>query len=87
MKLTLSLSGGYTGLTKENTIDLSSLDESTRSALLKYFRNSDPLDPNRNIIESWSLDDKEIPVKREELPAQLQNLYKQMKKDLKYDKE
>ena len=87
MKLTFSISGGFTGLSKEKSIDVNSLDEKTREALKQFFEETPPGTSRSNVMESWTLDgQKEIPVSRHELPPSLQSLYDQMKKNLSYDK-
>lgn len=84
MKLTLSVGGGVTGLTKENTIDINTLDESTRKALMEYISSSSQKSP-RNLRESWSLnDDEEVPIDRSKLNDKLEKLYTTMQKNLSY---
>ena len=86
MKLTLTVGGGATGLAKEHSIDVGSLDQQTHTALLEYIRNSGPLRPS-NFYESWCLDDgKEVPVDRNRMSAALQQLYDEMKKKVHYPK-
>ncbi len=88
MKLTLSVSGGFTGLLKEKTIDVNSLDEKTRASLIKYFEESKSASPAANLLESWSLDNQnEILIQRQKLTPELKKLYNQMKKNLAYIKE
>ena len=80
MKLTLSAGGGVTGLAKEHTIEVSSLDEVTRAALIKYFDSSSSQSP-RNFNETWSLDDKkEVPIELGKMSDELRRLYSEMKK-------
>ena len=87
MKLTLSVSGGFTGLTKEETIELGSLDEKTRTSLLQYFEEKKPPSLTRGVTETWVLNDKEeIEVDVKKLPPELKSLYSVMKKSLTYKK-
>jgi hypothetical protein len=84
MKLTLSAGGGVTGLAKEHTIEVNSLDETTRAALIKYFDNSSGQSP-RNFNETWSLDDeREVPIDFGKMNEELRRLYNEMKKRLGY---
>jgi len=84
MKLTLTVGGGATGLAKEHSIDMGSLDQHTHDALLEYINASGPLRPS-NFYESWALNDgKEVPIDRTRMNAALIRLYEEMKKKLSY---
>ena len=84
MKLTLSAGGGYTGQTKEYSITLGSLDETTRQALFEYMAANAHRKP-ANYNDAWSLDDgREVIVDADSLPASLRDLYTGMKAKLKY---
>jgi|GraSoiStandDraft_8_1057269.scaffolds.fasta_scaffold1115092_1 hypothetical protein len=84
MKLTLSVAGGFTGLAKECSVDLGNLDAETKNKVIEYFNKPALLNQHRNYTESWKLDDREVPVNKKELPAELQDLYEEMKKGLEY---
>lgn len=87
MKLTFSISGGFTGLSKEMTIDVNALDGETRDALLDFFEKATSTKSRSNVMESWTLNgEKEILLNRHELPASLKSLYDRMKKDVSYTK-
>ena len=84
MKLTLSAGGGVTGLSKEHSIDLDSLDATTRAALINYFDNSNTQRP-RNFNETWSLgDEKEVPIDISKMSEELKRLYNEMKEKSGY---
>lgn len=84
MKLTLYSGGGVTGLAKECTVDVNTLDESTRAALLKYIDSCSYAIP-MNLNESWSLDgDKEVPIDTGKMNKELKQLYRTMKEKLSY---
>jgi len=87
MKLTLLSGGGFTGLTKEHSIDLNSLDEHTRSALMEYFKHSSNKKSFTNVHESWALDDAhEAPIEKGRMNNELLKLYNEMKENLSYKK-
>ena len=84
MKLTLSVGGGFTGLSKENTVDVDSLDKNTVAALMDYINSSDHKPP-MNLNEVWCLnDDKEVPIDKNKMNDKLKQLYDKMKKNLSY---
>jgi hypothetical protein len=84
MKLTLSVGGGFTGLTQQSSIDVDSLDENTRAALLNYIDKSGKASP-KNWNENWILDDeKEVPIDNSKLSDELKQLYNRMKENLSY---
>ena len=84
MKLTLSVGGGFTGLFKEHSIDVTSLNEATSKALLAYINEVDQKKPT-NFNESWTLDEeKEVPIVEDKMSDELKDLYGKMKKKLRY---
>jgi hypothetical protein len=84
MKLTLSVGGGFTGLIQESSIDVDSLDESTREALLDYISRSEPAMP-MNLNETWIWnDEKEVPIDCSKMNSELRELYDQMKEKLSF---
>ena len=84
MKLTLSAGGGVTGLSKENTVDIDSLDKNTVASLMEYINSSDHKIP-MNFSESWCLNDgKEVPINKDKMNDKLKQLYDSMKKGLNY---
>ena len=84
MKLTLSIGGGITGLTKVHSVDTNTLDKNTVAALMDYI-NSSEQKMTLNFNETWSLDDeKEVPIDKNKMNDQLKHLYERMKKDLSY---
>lgn len=86
MKLTLSSGGGFTGLTKEHSIDTGALDDKTHSALMEYM-NSSTAKPPGNVNEQWLLDDnKEVPIDLDKMDPHLVKLYNDMRSKLAYVK-
>jgi len=84
MKLTLSVGGGATGLVKECSIDISSLDENTHQALMTYMDTVVRHKP-AGFNETWSLnDEKEVPIDKDKMNRELQQLYRTMKQNLQY---
>jgi hypothetical protein len=87
MKLILSVSGGITGIPKESSLELSTLDKKTREELLQYFRENPAAKQESTFSECWVLDNgQETPIRKKEMPAVLEKLYTEMKKDLQYKK-
>ena len=85
MKLTLSISGGFTGLMKTYSIDMQSLDKKTRDLLISYINKKLSTVPATPLAPCWSLDDhKEITIETKELTPELKVLFEAMKKELRY---
>ncbi len=85
MKLTLSISGGFTGLTKTYSVDIRSLDKKTRDSLVNYINKKSSPAPATPLAPCWSLDDnKEITIETKELTPELKVLFEAMKKELRY---
>jgi hypothetical protein len=87
MTLTLSVSGGFTGLQKQHSINTDSLDASTRNALMTYISKASRNSTSGNITESWSVDnEREVHIDIHQLSPDLKSLYEEMKKNLRHQK-
>ncbi len=86
MKLTLSVGGGVTGFSKENSVDINSLDSKTRTALIEYINSLEHKQP-KNFSETWCLNDnKEVPIDKNKMSDRLKELYEKMKNNLSYSR-
>jgi hypothetical protein len=83
MKLTLSIGGGFTGLSQEYSVEVTSLDPDTRSDLMNYIASVTAYKPS-NLNETWSLDNKEVPIDLQKMNEPLLKLYYHMKQNLSY---